>query len=320
MIKVAIVGTSDQIMERYGTWSEMDSVKVTAVVVKDDQEQYLSAAVKERCVHRLEDLREAEIDLLDVCVLLNERASYIKQAAQYNMNVICDFPVALSAEETTSVVAECQKYNVRFFPGNSLRFIPVYADTKRQVKEGYIGHPGVMRVISDGKNSGEISNIFAELGLREIDWLLWTFGNVDRVMAKRVKKENGSGIPVDYAVAMFRMQDQSIVHMELVLSNQDQVSSFELTGDKGMLTYDSKESEPISIYSFTSTAVTVSNESSLAKSILKHQLSHFVVCMVSDESPLLTSDDVVLAMNVVAAAQESAETGMPVYVERGDFE
>ena len=66
-------------------------------------------------------------------------------------------------------------------------------------------------------------------------------------MAKHVKKErSGQRNSVEYGLHALRMEDDSFVHIELRwLGTGECISSFELTGDQGMLTFDSRQATPI---------------------------------------------------------------------------
>src|SRR5699024_8551739 len=215
MVNVAILGSGEKILQHYEILSRMKDVSVAGIVDLESQMNCVPADGQDLPVRHLEDLRQTETELIEICVPLEKRALYIKQAARMGFHVVCDMPIAASTEETAAVLNECQKNNVQLYPGRSLRFSPAYVDAKQQISNGAIGHPGVIRLASGGQHPGGDANIFLELGLPKVDWLVWTFGDVDHVLAKHVKTQNTAGHSVEYAATILRMADNSIVHMEL---------------------------------------------------------------------------------------------------------
>lgn len=179
------------------------------------------------------------------------------------------------------------------------RFAPEYEVAHEQVKNGAIGKVGVIRL----KRSAPASTIndagtclFQQLGLREFDWLRGTFGEVERVMAREVKRET-----VHYALVMLRLAGGAIAHVELELSGSEssEHTAYELTGDQGMLSHDSRESTPIRWSG--------------------GQLP-LAIAITEWDSTCLNEYDLRAAQDIAAAARESVVTGQPVKLLHGGEE
>ncbi|WP_258022989.1 Gfo/Idh/MocA family protein [Brevibacillus formosus] len=186
---------------------------------------------------------------------------------------------------------------------NELRFAPEYEQAHEQIKKGAIGKAGVIRLRRGAPASSRNGDkcIFQALGMREFDWLRWTFGEVDRVMAREVKYTNESGQIVHYALVMLRMAGGAIAHVELSWAEGTEHASFELTGDQGMITHDSRESTPI--------------RWSRGKQFLSPTFPG-----MDQKVSRLPSRDLLAALDIASAARESVRTGQPVTLMQGGDE
>ncbi|MFS0920164.1 hypothetical protein [Brevibacillus sp. 179-C 1.1 NHS] len=180
-----------------------------------------------------------------------------------------------------------------------VRFSPEYEVAHEQVKNGAIGRAGVIRLrrsaVASAMNDADTC-LFQQIGLREFDWLRGTFGEVERVMAREVKCET-----VHYALVMLRMAGGAIAHVELELSGSEvtEHTAYELTGDQGMLSHDSRESTPIRWSG---------GQLPLVTGILEW------------DSTCLNAHDLRAALEIAAAARESVVTGQPVKLLHGGEE
>ncbi|GED60032.1 Gfo/Idh/MocA family oxidoreductase [Brevibacillus formosus] len=201
---------------------------------------------------------------------------------------------------------------------NAPRFAPEYEQAHEQIKKGAIGKAGVIRLRRGAPASSRNGEkcIFQALGMREFDWLRWTFGEVERVMAREVKYTNESGQIVHYALVMLRMAGGAIAHVELSWAEGTEHASFELTGDQGMITHDSRESTPIRWSrgeQFLSPTFPEMDQ-------MQRQREHFVRCVQKQEVPCLPSRDLLAALDIASAARESVRTGQPVTLMQGGDE
>src|SRR5699024_7302946 len=126
---------------------------------------------------------------------------------------------------------------------------------------------------ADEEQSG---GLFFDLGIHEYEWIQSTFGDVKRVMAKSTTHTGENGSRLQYGFVTLRLENGAIVNLELSWAEKAFRASFELTGNKGMITYDHEESNPIQL-------TTDVEDVQLPKSMLgvnpfERQLSHFVDC------------------------------------------
>ena len=311
MVKVAVVGTDRQHLE---AWSAMNHAEVVAVVPGNKNEE-IPEAYSGQLISNAQDLQTMDVDVIDVCVPVNERAEWIQQLSKEGLHIICETPLSELSEESISIIKACEAKKMHLYVGNKRRFSPEYADARNQVSNGNIGKNGVVRISSGSPHPGGQEDIFSGLGMAEFDWLLWTFGEVERVMARHVKRERLDGTPVEYALVTLRFKDQSFAHVELSWAKEKTETSFEIAGDKGMLTHNSNESDPISLQLSGTAEEALLKEAILIKSVLQRQFEHVVALAEVKDKPVIAADDALKPFQVAEAARKSARTGQPVTLE-----
>ncbi|NTU21171.1 Gfo/Idh/MocA family oxidoreductase [Brevibacillus sp. HB1.2] len=261
-----------------------------------------------------EILQGTEVDIVDIRSITDSADSWVTLAAQEGKHILCADGSALGRER----ISLCDQHEIVLQFANTLRFAPEYEQAHEQIKNRAIGKAGVIRVRRGAPASAENVGkcIFQSLGIREFDWLRWTFGEVERVMAREVKRTNESGQIVHYALVMLRMASGAIAHVELSWAEGAEHASFELTGDQGMIAHDSRESTPIRWSrgeQFLSTTFP-------GMDLMQLQREHFIRCVQKQEVPRLHSRDLLAALDVALAARESVKTGQPVKLMHGGDE
>lgn len=318
MVNVALVGTSELIRKQLKTWSRLKDVNVSGIVLTDNEQQSTSLhEYQERVVNSIADLLSLQLDIIDICVPFNERLPYVHDCLKEGIHVFCEVPFTEDEQEILSIVKKYEETGAILYTGNT-RFSPEYVDANKHVTEGKIGKPGVIRLSSSAPHPGKGADIFLELGMPEFDWIIWTLGNVERVMAKHVKKKHPNGRLVEYGLITLRLEDQSFAHVELSWATNRTESSFELTGDKGMITYYSKDSQPISMELLSNDANDRLEED--YKDHWKLLQREAVMKSIVSRKPLLPKAEMSIgALQVALAAKKAAMSNQPVLLGRGDL-
>src|SRR5699024_7349332 len=263
-----------------------------------------------------EELASKKVDIVDVCVPVVNRAEWVERVAAQNLSVMCDMPLGQTLEETVSVMSVCKEKGVQCYPGNPFHFAPVFVNAKKAVADGAIGNAGVIRLAAQTAHPGGVADIFTELGVDLFAWVVETFGEVVRVTAKHTQKTSRKGSPVEYAVVMLRLENGAIIHVELSWAGKKNPRlSFELAGDKGMISYDSRDNDPIHVDEFTGTFEEVENDMILTKSVSDRRMEYIVKCIQTDAPSDVTSETAIAAMQVAGAASESVKSGEPVSIK-----
>lgn len=333
MLRVAVLGLGKMGQRHLEKWSQISNCEIVGVVGRDlDKLTKLGSTYNTQAFSNLEYLlKGAEVDVIDVCLPTYLHFPYVKQAAEARKHVICEKPLGMNRGESKAIIEICRQQNVQLYIGQTLRFSSEYVDAHRQVKKGVIGKPGVLRLsrgtpFPNGKDSwyadtDKSGGIILDLGIHDFDWLIWTFGDVERVMAKHVKRKLNAGNNLEYALVTLKMIEGAIVHLELSWNKTVLETSFELAGEKGMLINNSKDSTPIMMTSpDTFNEPTYLSNNMLGDSPVLQQLRHFKDCIVEGTRPIVTANEALKAVEVAEAAIQSASTGHPVQLmERGSL-
>ncbi|MBS4220422.1 Gfo/Idh/MocA family oxidoreductase [Bacillus sp. FJAT-49711] len=325
-MKIAVIGSGKLGQRHLDAWSKVKGIEIVGVIARN-QERLNKVANKygTKAFSSIEELVvNSEVDVIDICTPTHTHAALVVEAANHKKHVICEKPLALNSGEAEDIIKVCEENKVQLFVAQTLRFFPEYVDARNQVKNGAIGNPGVIRMsrgvphpaadswYSDESKSG---GLFVDLGVHDLDWLLWTFGDVERVMAKRVKRSSEDG-NLEYGFINLKMADGTIAHVELSWAEPKFKASFELTGDKGMITYNYDDSYPLAVQ-FRSEDYVQIPRTILEKDPYQRQLEHFVKCISGEEKQIVTASDALNVIRVAEAALQSAEEGQPVTLGKG---
>ncbi|WP_289138524.1 Gfo/Idh/MocA family protein [uncultured Brevibacillus sp.] len=310
MVKVVVAGSQETGKKYYEAWS---GVKAAEVVGYAD-----SLAVLR------ELLQEKEVDVVDILSSVEASAEWIALAAEEKKHVICGAGGQLGHAALRKAKELCEVREIQLVIGSSLRFSPEYVQAREQVRQGAIGKPGVIRVrrSAPAPEAGSAKGcIFHELGVAEFDWLRWTFGEVVRVMARRVKHTDDSGQELEYALVMLRMEDGTIAHVELSWAEASERAAFEITGDAGMIQHDSHDSQPILWQTNKRLEQKVLGWERFAHlAQLERERSlreHVVSCLSKREALAISPEDILQAQKIAQATRQSAESGQPVQLMDG---
>ena len=228
-------------------------------------------------------------------------------------------------EDAEAMIAACRDAGVTLLVGHVLRFFPQYEAAHRAVKSGAIGSPSIARTFrgngfpqgwsgwyADPEMSG---GLILDMLLHDFDWLVWTFGPVERVYAKGLVRDIAKGR--DYALVTVRHKNGVIAHLEGTWSHTTPFNmKLEVAGDKGLIDYDDSKARPVQ---FTPRDTGPSDkpkvaipESPLAEDPYYTELRHFIDVMKGQVEPRVTAEDAKEVLRVALAALESAKTGRAI--------
>ena len=222
-VKIGIIGLGFMGSTHLDAFSKMEGVEVAAVCTHNPQA--FSGAFRHSggnlnretavhdfsALHKCSDWRElvadADLDAVDICLPTDLHASVAIAALKAGKHVVCEKPLALTAPDCDSMIAEAKKHNRVLMAGQVLRFWPEYMYLERFVKSreyGAIrsatfvrrcGLPDWSRWLPDETRSG---GAVLDLLIHDIDQALWLFGAPDRVAAKGLGSEDAISATLIY--------------------------------------------------------------------------------------------------------------------------
>jgi predicted dehydrogenase len=222
------------------------------------------------------------------------------------------------------VIGAAWAAGVQLHVAHVVRFFPEFRRLHDLVQQGAVGQPALVRMTrasSFPHGSGDWHNQIAlsggvvlDMGIHDLDWLLWTFGPVERVYGRGLYQR---GAPfLDYALLTLRLRSGVIAHVECSWAEPAGFRVHgEVSGDKGMLTYDSLDStalrvdlrHPPDIPPGVNVPTTYTAESPYVS-----QLRHFARCIREGEEPLITPREAYESLRLALASLDSIVNGQPV--------
>lgn len=262
-------------------------------------------------------LDRADIDAVDICTPTPTHRDLVETVVERGVDALCEKPIAGTLADATAIVDLVDDADVTFMVGHTLRFVPEYAAVRRAVQEGAIGDLGVARARrlssfpewgrQDWYREGS-GGPLVDLAIHDLDFLRWTFGEVDRVQARSTEEAAA------HTHATLRFEDGGVGYVEASWAQPEGtglLNELEVAGDEGMLELDGAEARPVVV------------RTDGREEVLTHpgtggyeaELREFVSCVESGRTPTVTAQDAVEALRLSLAATRSVETGAPVAVE-----
>jgi predicted dehydrogenase len=250
-------------------------------------------------------------------------------AAQAGKAIFCEKPTSLTLATTDEMVDAVNKAGVMFQVGFMRRFDKGYVEAKRQIDAGVIGQPVTIRSIGRDpfRTSLEFANpavsggLIVDMAIHDIDCVRWLMNDdVERVYAEvaaLVYPELREVNDVDTAMINLRFNGGGLGNIEV---SRTAIYGYdiqcEIVGAKGTL----------QVGYLRETPVTVLTKAGASHDIVPHfpqrfgpaytkQIEHFVDCLVTGKTPMVTAADARAALQVGIAATISHHEQRVVYVK-----
>ncbi len=327
MKNVALVGAGNIGKTHASCYRSLDEVKLAAIVDTDPAAASELAGADAQAFATLDAaLKAVDISIVDICAPTPVHTDYAVQALEAGKHVLLEKPMARTLEQCDAIIASAKKAETTIMVAHVLRFFPEYAQAKQVIDSGAIGTPAVVRTsrgggfprftdswYTDFRQSG---GCVMDLTVHDFDWLLWCLGPAERVFAKGLAKaDHGTK---DYALITIRFKNGAIAHVESTWMRPTGFETkFEVAGDGGLIDFRSKDASSLR-FALTegdgNRAAVEMPESPLAENPYMVQIKHFLECVETGASPMISLQDGRAALEIALAALESIKTGRPVHL------
>ena len=329
-MRIGLVGTGSMGHAHAPSWQLLNSSGAELVGVVSNRTESTEAFAEQYGIRAYDTLSSLidDVDILDICAPTHLHRAMTEQAAQAGKHVICEKPMALTVEDAGAMINACKTAGVHLYIAHVVRFISQYRLAKQSIDAGDIGKPGVIRLTRAGyQPRKKVDNWFVDesrsggmmldLMVHDYDYARWIGGDVVRVYAKSVRGTTPDA-PGDYALVTLRFQDGAIAHIEGGWAYPPGFfrTSMDIAGTDGVIEYQSDDAQ--SLYTHLANPPQVEADevavpaAKAADSPFTAQLRNFYNAIVHDETPLVTAEEALKALEVGLAAIESARTGQPV--------
>lgn len=326
MVRIGLVGRGFMASVHALRYAEMDGVEVVAVTSPSGPVEFAADYADDAAAYddAVEMYDSETLDAVDVCTPTHTHRELVVPAVERGLDVLCEKPVERTLTDAQAIADAVADAGVTFMPGHTLRFFPEYVKARERVMAGDVGSPGTARTLrqspfeektgwfADDEKSG---GVLLDLAIHDFDFLRWTFGEVERVFARRQRWDDH-----EYALATVRFESGAVGHVDARWPRRPElpfVTQFEISGDEGLLEFDSEDVAPIEVRSTANGSAPERDpiDEPLERDPYRRELEAFVDCVRSDEEPPVTVDHGLEALRIALAALESADRGTPVAPE-----
>lgn len=328
-MRVGIAGVGFMGSTHAAAWAETDARIVGFVAETVEEAQPIAQQYGAKVFADYAALLD-EVDVVDICTPTHLHVPMILEAAAKGKHIICEKPLALNVDDALKAVRACRQAGVHLFVAHVVRFFPEYALAKQIIDQGQIGRIATLRLLRgsyrpkkpvgnwflDESKSG---GILMDLMIHDLDYARWVAGDVESVFARKVSAVH-QGSPVDYGLVVLKHRNGAISHVAGAWAYPPPTfrTRFELSGDQGMIEFDSQATSPIEslIIRPHSEAPDVGLPSSpVRESPYTTEIKEFYTALKEGKTPRVTAEDGLAAVQIAAAAVQSAHSGQVVYLE-----
>jgi predicted dehydrogenase len=276
------------------------------------------------CASLDEAVSRPDVDAVLICTPTFLHAEHALAAIRAGKHVFCEKPLARDMVSARKIADAARDAGVLLFVGHVVRFFPEFCRLHDAVQQGVVGQPALVRMsrnssyprgVKDWHNNPALSGgAVLDMAIHDLDWLLWTFGPAERVYARGLLPQR---IPfLDYALITVRFRNGVLAHVETSWAEAEGFHvEGEVSGDGGLLTYDSDESTALRVDLRQPPLLppgVVVPTAYTAQSPYVLEQRHFARCIQGLEQPLVTPEQACDALQLALAALDSVSTGQPV--------
>lgn len=266
----------------------------------------------------------AAVDVVDVCTPTPEHGAIVHAALDAGLDVVCEKPLALTAEEADDLVAHAERAGRRLLPAHVVRYFPQYAAAKRAIDAGEIGEIAVLRFERTGSfprqpwfgDESLSGGIVMDQMIHDIDQALWMAGPAVAVHARQHTAAVTDEVRTAHVVLTHA--SGAISHCRGLWGAPGTAFryTFDLAGSGGRLRYDSEGDSGIT-FDAVAAARQASGDGFLPEvttfpSPYAEEILDFVAALSSGGAARVDGADGAEAVRVAGAALQSLRTGRSI--------
>ncbi len=264
-----------------------------------------------------------DVDAVYIALPNSMHAEYTIRAARAGVHVLCEKPMAVTADECERMIDACQEHRVKLMIAYRLHFEEINLKAVDLVRKGRIGEPKffnssfAMTVRPDDirtkRNMG--GGTLYDIGVYCINAARYLFrAEPKEVMAISVNSGTAKLDEIDESTGALLRFDGERVAAFVTSFNAADVAAYRIVGTKGQLHVD-----PAYEYAEGLAYRLTINGKTTVKRIGKRdqfapELLYFSDCILNDRMPEPSGEEGLQDVRIVQALYESAETGKAVSV------
>ncbi len=266
------------------------------------------------------------VDAVVIATPTSTHHDLVVAAAKAGKAIFCEKPLALTLEETRSMLEVVARAQVPLQVGFMRRFDAAYQRAKTLIADGQIGYPVTFKSLSrdpfcppsnymDPAKSG---GLILDMAIHDFDLARWLVGSeVERVMAEGtvlVCNDLASAGDIDNALINMRFVNGALGNIEV---SRNAFYGYdirtEVLGSEGAVMIGVHQHTPVLLL----------NRAGAHHDVMPYlmerfgdayraQLQHFVDCLHKGQSPSVSGAEAFAACKIGIAATQSYQTGRPV--------
>jgi glucose-fructose oxidoreductase len=263
----------------------------------------------------------ANVDAVYIALPNSQHAEYTIRAANAGVHVLCEKPLAVTADECEQMIEACAEARVKLMCAYRLHFEEINLRAIDLVRKGKIGEPKYFNSsFSMTVRKGDIrtkqtsgGGTLYDIGVYCINAARYLFRSEPKeVVAVSVNSGVAHLSEIDESTAAILRFDGERVASFVTSFNAADVGEYRIVGTKGQLHVDPAYEYAEGLkYALTVDGKTV------RKAIGKRdqfapELLHFSDCILRDRDPEPSGEEGLQDVRIVQALYESAETGKPI--------
>ena len=330
-IGYAVVGTAEFVRQALlPAFGSVANARLSAIVGADRaQTQELAEQFRAAPFH-FDEFRQClnrdDVQAVHVAVPNSQHSDYTVDAARAGKHVLCERPMAVTADECRRMIRTCQTNRVKFMVSYRLQFQPAFAKAVDLVRGGQLGtlktfssditvrvptaeDPRLQRRLGGGS--------VYDLGILAIASARMLLGfDPAQVMAmtSRVNRRYGGDVD-ESTVALVRFPDERLAHFHSSFG-EEPMSTFTLFGEEGWLRLTPAYDPDVETRLVVSRQGRAEEMSFSPADQFAAELGYFTECVLNDRQPEPSGIEGLQDIRMVEAIYRSARDGRPVTLPR----
>ena len=332
-LNIAVIGTGGMGGHHVAGMSAIPDARVTWVVdIAVEKAEALALTTGARATASMDEaLADPEVDAVLIALPTSLHRMATEAAAKAGKHVFCEKPIARTAEDGEAMVAACQAAGVSLMIGHVVRFFPEYQRVKEMLERDELGRIATIRATRTNPPVQERSPWFADveknggvvldLMVHELDTLCWLFGDIERLYAHGLTYTEWQP-KRDYAAASLKFRSGAIAHVESSWSHSNHRTAFEITGQHGMVRFDSERAATLVLERNVALTEELDRPARryMRPGVLgphQREVAAWVQALRTGEPMPVSGEDGVRAITLCNAVLESMRTSQPISFAEG---